>query len=83
MTREQIQAFSQAQAEPIWLQDLRLKAFDKIQELDLPKIERVNGFGTTVSRIGGPGGSVYRPSDSLRGNSPAGGRVFYVCPSLR
>ena len=41
MTREQIQAFSQAQAEPIWLQDLRLKAFDKIQDLDLPKIERV------------------------------------------
>ena len=41
MTREQIQAFSQAQAEPAWLQDLRLQAFDKIQELDLPKIERV------------------------------------------
>ncbi|MHB9782444.1 Fe-S cluster assembly protein SufD [Streptococcus sp. 10F2] len=41
MTREQIQAFSQAQAEPAWLQELRLKAFDSIQELDLPKIERV------------------------------------------
>ncbi|MBG9367778.1 Fe-S cluster assembly protein SufD [Streptococcus sp. NLN64] len=41
MTKESILAFSQAQAEPVWLQDLRLKAFDKIQELDLPRIERV------------------------------------------
>lgn len=41
MTRERILNFSQNQAEPIWLQERRLSAFDKIDELDLPVIERV------------------------------------------
>ncbi|MGQ7392723.1 Fe-S cluster assembly protein SufD [Streptococcus suis] len=41
MTKEKIQEFSALQAEPTWLTDLRLKAFDKIAERDLPVIERV------------------------------------------
>lgn len=41
MTREQIEAYSQAHAEPTWLTQLRLAAFDKIDQLDLPTIERV------------------------------------------
>lgn len=41
MTKELIQEFSLQQAEPIWLTDLRLAAFGKIAELDLPVIERV------------------------------------------
>ena len=41
MTKEAIQAFSQAHAEPSWLLDLRLKAFEQIEQLELPKIERV------------------------------------------
>ncbi|MGQ7330732.1 Fe-S cluster assembly protein SufD [Streptococcus suis] len=41
MTKELIQEFSLQQAEPTWLIDLRLAAFGKIAELDLPVIERV------------------------------------------
>ncbi|HFI0082799.1 TPA: Fe-S cluster assembly protein SufD [Streptococcus suis] len=41
MTKELIQEFSALQAEPTWLTDLRLAAFGKITELDLPVIERV------------------------------------------
>lgn len=41
MTKEDILAFSQGKAEPNWLTDLRLAAFDKIDQLDLPVIERV------------------------------------------
>ena len=41
MTIETIKAFSQSKAEPNWLQELRLAAFDKIEELPLPSIERV------------------------------------------
>lgn len=41
MTKELIQEFSQVHAEPAWLADLRQKAFDKIEQLDLPVIERV------------------------------------------
>ena len=41
MTKELIQDFSQLHAEPEWLADLRQKAFDKIDQLDLPVIERV------------------------------------------
>lgn len=41
MTKELIQEFSFQQAEPTWLTDLRLAAFGKIAELDLPVIERV------------------------------------------
>ncbi|MGQ7371575.1 Fe-S cluster assembly protein SufD [Streptococcus suis] len=41
MTKELIQEFSLQQAEPTWLTDLRLAAFGKIAELDLPVIERV------------------------------------------
>ncbi|HFU4448935.1 TPA: Fe-S cluster assembly protein SufD [Streptococcus suis] len=41
MTKELIQEFSLQQAEPTWLTDLRLAAFGKMAELDLPVIERV------------------------------------------
>lgn len=41
MTKENIIAFSQAHAEPEWLQARRKEAFDKINELALPSIERV------------------------------------------
>ncbi|MEW4355213.1 Fe-S cluster assembly protein SufD [Streptococcus pneumoniae] len=41
MTKEAIKLFSQAHAEPAWLSDLRQAAFEKIETLDLPKIERV------------------------------------------
>ena len=41
MSKESIIAFSQAKAEPLWLQDLRQAAFDKLESLALPKIERV------------------------------------------
>lgn len=41
MSRQDILAFSQAKGEPTWLQELRLSAFGKIAELDLPAIERV------------------------------------------
>ena len=41
MTKEQIQDFSLAHAEPAWLADLRQAAFDQIDRLELPTIERV------------------------------------------
>ena len=41
MTKENIKLFSGMHAEPSWLSDLRLKAFDKIESLELPVIERV------------------------------------------
>lgn len=41
MTKEKILAFSQTHAEPTWLQELRLKAFDVMPHLELPTIERV------------------------------------------
>ena len=41
MTKELIQEFSQFHAEPEWLASLRQKAFEKIDQLDLPIIERV------------------------------------------
>ena len=41
MTKENIQLFSEMHAEPSWLADLRQKAFDKIETLELPVIERV------------------------------------------
>lgn len=41
MTRDNILNFSQSKAEPIWLQERRLAAFDKLEELALPVIERV------------------------------------------
>lgn len=41
MTRESIRQFSQSKAEPLWLQERRLAAFDKIDDLPLPTIERV------------------------------------------
>lgn len=41
MTKEKILAFSQAHAEPTWLQELRLKAFDVMPHSELPTIERV------------------------------------------
>lgn len=41
MMKETILAFSQEKAEPIWLQEHRLAAFDKIEFLPLPTIERV------------------------------------------
>lgn len=41
MSKDVIQNFSQSKAEPTWLADLRLSAFDKLDELDLPNVERV------------------------------------------
>ena len=41
MTKETIKHFSQMHAEPEWLVNLRQAAFDKIDKLDLPVIERV------------------------------------------
>lgn len=41
MTKEAIKRFSQAHAEPAWLSNLRQAAFEKIETLELPKIERV------------------------------------------
>lgn len=41
MTKESILTFSQSNAEPAWLQEKRLAAFDKIDDLELPRIERV------------------------------------------
>ena len=41
MTKELIHEFSQVHAEPVWLADLRQQAFDKMDQLDLPIIERV------------------------------------------
>lgn len=41
MTKQSIIDFSQAKAEPTWLQERRLAAFDKIDDLALPAIERV------------------------------------------
>ena len=41
MTKELIHEFSQLHAEPEWLANLRQQAFDKMEQLDLPIIERV------------------------------------------
>lgn len=41
MTKETILAFSQAKAEPAWLQERRQAAFAKLEELAFPTIERV------------------------------------------
>ena len=41
MTKELIQEFSQLHAEPNWLFQLRQQAFDKIDQLELPRIERL------------------------------------------
>ena len=41
MSIENITLFSELHAEPSWLQELRKKAFDKIDQLELPAIERV------------------------------------------
>ncbi|MGT2935317.1 Fe-S cluster assembly protein SufD [Streptococcus castoreus] len=41
MSRKSILTFSQAKAEPMWLQERRLTAFDKMAELEFPAIERV------------------------------------------
>ncbi|MDV6872740.1 Fe-S cluster assembly protein SufD, partial [Pseudomonas aeruginosa] len=41
MTKEKLVAFSQAHAEPAWLQERRLAALEAIPELELPTIERV------------------------------------------
>ena len=41
MTKEKLVAFSQAHAEPIWLQERRLAALAAIPDLELPTIERV------------------------------------------
>ena len=41
MTKKSILTFSQSKAEPAWLQEKSLAAFDKIDDLELPRIERV------------------------------------------
>ncbi|EHI69274.1 Fe-S cluster assembly protein SufD [Streptococcus ictaluri] len=41
MTKESILTFSQERAEPLWLQERRLKAFESMPNLEMPTIERV------------------------------------------
>ena len=41
MTKERVHEFSQQQAEPGWLTELRLQAVEQLDHLDLPVIERV------------------------------------------
>ena len=41
MTKESVLNFSQAKAEPLWLQERRLAAFDHIDKLPLPEVNRV------------------------------------------
>lgn len=58
MTKEQIQNFSLEHAEPAWLSDLRQSAFEQIDRLELPVIERVKlhrwnlGDGTIAENEG-------------------------------
>lgn len=58
MTKEQIQNFSLEHAEPAWLFDLRQSAFEQIDRLELPVIERVKlhrwnlGDGTIAENEG-------------------------------
>ena len=72
MSKESIIAFSQAKAEPLWLQDLRQSAFDKLESLDLPRIERVKfhrwnlGDGTLTENE--PSANV--PDFTALGNNP-------------
>lgn len=72
MSKESIIAFSQAKAEPLWLQDLRQAAFDKLESLPLPKIERVKfhrwnlGDGTITENE--PSANV--PDFTALGNNP-------------
>ena len=42
MTKENIKLFSEMHAEPSWLADLRQKAFDKIETLELPVLSVSN-----------------------------------------
>ena len=72
MSKESIIAFSQAKAELLWLQDLRQAAFDKLESLALPKIERVKfhrwnlGDGTITENE--PSANV--PDFTALGNNP-------------
>lgn len=72
MSKENILAFSQAQAEPIWLQERRLAAFEKVEELELPKIERVKfhrwNLGDGTLAINEELGNV--PDFTALGNNP-------------
>lgn len=58
MTKEQIQNFSLEHAEPAWLSDIRQSAFEQIDRLELPVIERVKlhrwnlGDGTIAENEG-------------------------------
>lgn len=63
MTKESIIAFSQEKAEPMWLQKRRQEAFDKIEELELPVIERVKYHRWNL-------GDGTISSDQLDGNIP-------------
>ncbi len=42
MTKELIQEFSQLHAEPDWIFQLRQQAFDKIDQLELPRMSGLN-----------------------------------------
>ncbi|KXT76002.1 Fe-S cluster assembly protein SufD [Streptococcus sp. DD12] len=72
MTQEAIKAYSQAHAEPSWLRDLRLKAFEQIDHLALPKIERVRfhrwNFGQGELADNEPSGHV--PDFTVLGDAP-------------
>ena len=40
MSKEAILNFSMSKAEPVWLQERRMQALEKMAELALPKVER-------------------------------------------
>lgn len=49
---DDITLFSASQEEPQWMLDLRLKALEKCEELDLPKIERVKIHRWPLMNVG-------------------------------
>ncbi|MGF2189937.1 Fe-S cluster assembly protein SufD [Vagococcus fluvialis] len=49
---DDITLFSTSQEEPQWMLDLRLKALEKCEELDLPKIERVKIHRWPLMNVG-------------------------------
>lgn len=49
---DDITLFSASQEEPQWMLDLRLKALEKCEELDLPKIERVKIHRWSLMNVG-------------------------------
>lgn len=55
---DDITLFSASQEEPQWMLDLRLKALEKCEELDLPKIERVKIHRWPLMNVGNLNGEI-------------------------